>query len=378
MAVAREAAGGAEVDQARREADVDESATTGSKSQAAPSPAVQAQRRFGVWRQLRAVFTMSPSRLGSVFVEAYSNWLADGATRLGASLAFYTLFSIAPLLIVITGIVGIFVDRAAARAEISTWLQRFLSQEGARAAELMLERRVTATGGFITTVIGLLTLFLATSALVNELRQSVNLVWRVPAPPTQGFLRAARGMLTDRLYAFLVAVGAALLVIVSLAFNASIAIAASSFHALPLPALVLHVLNFATSVFIMSVVFTLVYKALPDAYVAWGDAWVGALATALLFETGSLILSMFVRQAADSPYGTAASVLALLVWVYYSAQVFFFGAELTRIFATTYGGGIIPVQRSLRRALLRRPRERGSTKADLIHHSTPGHAARRS
>lgn len=357
---------------------MDKSATAGSESQAARSPAVQAQRRFGVWRQLRAVFTMRPSRLGSVFVEAYSNLWADGATRLGAALAYYTLFAIAPMLIVITGVAGIFVDRAAARAELLAWLQRFLSSDGARAAELMLEERVTATGGFIATVIGLVTLFLATSAFLNELRQSINLVWRVPAPPAQGLLKTARGMLTDRLYAFLVAVGAALLVILSLAVNTSIAIAAPSLHALPLPAVVLHVLNFATSVAIMSAVFTLAYKSLPDAYVAWGDAWVGALVTALLFEIGSLILSTFVSQAADSPYGTAASVLALLAWVYYSAQVFFFGAELTRIFATTHGGGIIPVQRSLRRPLCRRPRERGSAQADLVRPSRSGHAQPRS
>jgi membrane protein len=138
------------------------------------------------------------------------------------------------------------------------------------------------------------------------------------------------------------------------------------------------VLNFATSVFIMSAVFTLVYKSLPDAYVAWGDAWVGALVTALLFEIGNFILSTFVRQAADSPYGTAASVLALLAWVYYSAQVFFFGAELTRIFATAHGGGIIPVQRSLSRPLWRRPREHGSAPADLVPPSTSGHAQPRS
>jgi membrane protein len=304
--------------------------------------------------------------------------LADGATRLGAALAYYTLFAIAPLLIVITGVAGIFVDRAAARAELLAWLQRFLNPNGARAAELMLEERVTATGGVIATVIGLVTLFLATSAFLNELRQSINLVWRVPAPPAQGLLKTARGMLTDRLYAFLVAVGAALLVILSLAVNTSIAIAAPSLHALPLPAVVLHVLNFATSVAIMSAVFTLAYKSLPDAYVAWGDAWVGALVTALLFEIGSLILSTFVSQAADSPYGTAASVLALLAWVYYSAQVFFFGAELTRIFATTHGGGIIPVQRSLRRPLCRRPRERGSAQADLVRPSRSGHAQPRS
>jgi membrane protein len=151
-------------------------------------------------------------------------------------------------------------------------------------------------------------------------------------------------------------------VILSLAINTSIAIAGSYFsHALPVPAFVLHVLNFAVSFVIMTTVFTLVYKALPDAYVSWGDAWIGAVATALLFVIGSLLLSMFVGQAAGSPYGTAASVLALLVWVYYSAQVFFFGAELTRIFAARHGGGIVPVHRSLGRESWRRPREGGSS-----------------
>jgi membrane protein len=102
-------------------------------------------------------------------------------------------------------------------------------------------------------------------------------------------------------------------------------------------------------------VFTLVYKTLPDAYVAWGDAWVGAVVTALLFDVGSLVLSMFVGKTGASLYGTAASVLAMLVWVYYSAQVFFFGAELTRIFATTHGGGIVPVHRAVGRRLWSRP-----------------------
>jgi membrane protein len=299
-----------------------------------------------------------------VLAQAYADWSMDGATRLGAALAYYTLFSIAPVLIVITGIAGIFVGQATAQAELSPWLQRFLSPEGARAAELMLKQHVTATGGFITTAIGFVTLFLATSAFVNELRQSMNLVWRAQSPPSEGtgLLKAMRGMLSDRLYAFLIAVGAALLVLLSLAVNTAIAVAGSYFDdALPVPAAVLHVLNFAVSFVIMTAAFTLVYKALPDAYVSWGDAWIGAVATALLFDIGSLVLSMFVGQAAGSPYGTAASVLALLVWVYYSAQVFFFGAELTRIFATRHGGGIVPVHRSLSRESWRRPLERGST-----------------
>lgn len=328
-------------------------APTGDPQSDGPSPAaVEAQRHYGVWRQLQSLSRIGVSRISAILFEAYSDWAADGAQRLGAALAYYTLFSIAPLLIVITGIAGIFVGQAAAQAELSPWLQRFLSPDGARAAELMLQQHATAAGGVVATIMGLVTLFLATSAFVNELRQSLNLVWRVQTPPSEstGLLNAARGMLTDRLYAFLIAVGAAVLVILSLAVNTSIAVAGAHFeYALPIPAVVLHVLHFAVSLALMAAVFTLVYKVLPDAHVSWGDASIGALGTALLFDLGSLLLSLFVSQAAASPYGTAASVLALLVWVYYSAQVFFFGAELTRIFATRHGGGVVPVHRSLRR-----------------------------
>jgi membrane protein len=323
----------------------------------ANSAAVKAQRRFNVWGQLRAVCAMHPRRLGAVLMQAYADWSADGATRLGAALAYYTLFSIAPVLIVITGVVGFFMGQSAAQEEVSPWLQRFLSPEGAQAAELMMKQRVTPTGGIITTLIGLVTLFLATSAFVNELRHSMNLVWRVQAPPSEqkGALGVVRAMMTDRIYSFLIAVGAGVLVVLSLLVNTAIAIAGSYFQGtLPLPVPVLHLINFLVSFVVMVAAFTLVYKTLPDAYVAWGDAWIGALVTALLFDIGSLLLSTFVGQAGGSPYGTAASVLALLGWVYYSAQVFFFGAELTRIFATTHGGGIVPVHRSLGRQLWHR------------------------
>jgi membrane protein len=263
--------------------------------------------------------------------------------------------------VVITGVIGFFLGRAAAQQELSPWLQRFLSPEGARAAELMLQQHVTPAGGIVTTLIGLVTLFLATSAFVNELRQSLNLVWRVQLPPSEntGLLGIVRTMLTDRIYGFVLAVGAAVLVMLSVMVNTSITVAGTYFHgALPLPASVLHLLNFAISFVLMVAVFTLVYKTLPDAYVAWGDAAVGALVTAFLFDLGGLLLSTFVGHTGDSPYGTAASVLALLAWVYYSAQVFFFGAELTRIFATTYGGGIVPVHRSLARHLWQPSRRR--------------------
>jgi len=325
-----------------------------TNDQAAP---VKAQRRFSVGHQFRAICRMDPRKLGTLLIQTYSDWSADGATRLGAALAYYTLFSIAPLLIVIIGIAGFFIGRAAAQAEVSPWLQRFLSPEGARAAELMLQQHVSPAGGIITTLLGFVTLFLATSAFVNELRQSLNLVWRVQAPPSSatGMFGTLRTLLTDRVYGFLIAVGAAVLILLSLAINAAIGIAGSYFHgALPLPAAVLHLINFLVTFLVMTAMFTVVYKTLPDAHVAWGDAWVGAVVTALLFDLGSFVLSTFVTQSGASPYGTAASVLALLAWVYYSAQVFFFGAELTRIFAITHGGGIVPMHRSIGRRWWRR------------------------
>jgi membrane protein len=327
------------------------------EARTAEAPSVKAQRKFSVWRQFATLWRLNPRRLVALLIRAYSDWSDDNATRLGAALAYYTLFSIAPVLIVITGIVGFFVGQATAQAQISPWLQRFLSADGAQAAELMLKQHVTATGGIITTIVGLATLFLTTSAFVNEVRQSVNLVWRVQSPPaTTGVLAVLRTMLTDRLYGFLMAVGAALLILLLFAINTAIAIAGSHFHgSLPLPAAVLHVINFVVSFLLLTAVFTLVYKSLPDGYVAWGDAAVGAVVTALLFDVGSQVLSLVVAQIAASPYGTAASVLALLAWVYYSAQVFFFGAELTRIFATTHGGGIVPVHRSLSRSGWHRP-----------------------
>jgi membrane protein len=317
-------------------------------------PAVRGQRRFGVWVQLGVFCRMSPREIGSLMVRAYGDWFADGASRLGAALAYYTLFSIAPVLVVVTGIAGLFIGQAAARGEVAPWLERLLSPTGAQAAELMLEQSASPAGGIIATLGGLVTLFFGTSALVNELRQSLNRVWRVQGASAESMsvLAAVRGMLSARLYAFLLVTGAGLLVLFSLAVNTMITVAGAYFQSwLPLPEALLQTANVIMSYALVATMFALVYRILPDADVAWGDAWVGALITAVLFTTGGMLLSIFVGKAGASVYGPAASVLALLAWVFYSAQVFFYGAEITRIFANEYGGGIVPHQRSVRSLL---------------------------
>jgi membrane protein len=298
-------------------------------------------------------------QIGALLARAYADWSTDGAARLGAALAYFTLFSISPVLIVVTGVAGLFIGRSAAQGQVAPWLERFLSPEGARAAELMLAQTATPTGGVVATIGGLVTLFLGASFLVTQVRESLNIVWRVqePSSDSRSIVASLRAMVTDRLYAFLLVVGAGLLVFASLALNTAVAAAAAYFDsALPLPSVVLQILNFILGVGLTATLFTLVYKTVPDAHVAWGDAGVGALVTALLFNVGTMIISTFVgTAAAASVYGTAASVLALLIWVYYSAQVFFFGAEVTRIFANEYGARIVPHHRSIPRFWQRRP-----------------------
>lgn len=320
---------------------------------------VQRQDAYGVARELRALCAMRPRQVASLLSRAYADWSSDGVAQLGAALAYFTLFSVAPILIVVTGVAGVFIGRAAAEGQISPWLERLLSPEGAQAAELMLKQVATPTGGIITTLGGLLTLVLGTSALVNQVRHSLNVVWRVRDSPSEssGIIASLRAMVSDRLYAFLIVVGAGVLVLASVVVNTTVTAAATYFEGrLPLPAAVLQIVNFLVSFGLMTTVFTLVYKTVPDAHVAWGDAWIGAVVTAFLFNVGSMTLSIFLGTAGGSSvYGTAASVLALLMWVYYSAQVFFFGAEVTRIFATTYGGGIVPHHRSLGGLWQRRP-----------------------
>jgi membrane protein len=315
------------------------------------SPDVRGQRRYGVHRQLRALCAMRPRQIAALLTNAYADWSTDGAARLGAALAYFTLFSVAPVLMVVTGVVGVFVGHAAAQGQVAPWLQRFLSPEGAKAAELMLKQAATPAGGILTTAAGLLTLFLGTSALVGELRHSMNIVWRVQQPPSHepGIVASIRALLSDRLYAFLIVIGAGLLVLASLAVNTTVTVLATYFQdRLPVPATVLQIVNVTVSFGLMTAVFTFVYKMVPDAHVSRGDACVGAMITALLFVLGSVALSTFVGTAGGSSlYGTAASVFALLMWVYYSAQVFFFGAEVTRIFANEYGAGIISHHRSV-------------------------------
>jgi len=304
------------------------------------------QRAFGVVRQVLAFCALRPRRIGTLLYEAFNEWQADNAARLGAALSYYTLFSIAPILVVTVAIVGMVYGPAAAQGQISPWLERLLGSEGAQAAQFLLSHASNPAGGVVATIVGVISLFLGASSVVNELRSQLNVVWKVGPDPTQtmSVSTALREMFTARLYAFLVVLGAGLLIVLSVAATTFVAAAGGFVGTLPVPAFVLQIVNFLIGLAIISFMFTLVYKLVPDARLSWGDAAIGGLVTGLLFNIGGMLMSNLLGKSAGSGsvYGTAGSVIGLLLWVYYSAQVFLFGAELTRLFANSCGGKILP------------------------------------
>ena len=330
------------------------SSQTSQSSQPPRVSEADRQYAFDVARQMRRFCALQPRHLGSLLVNAFNEWSADNAGRLGAALAYYTLFSIAPILVVVMGIVGLVYGPAAAQGELAPLLERFLGPEGSRAAQFMLAHASSPTGGIVATVVGIVSLFLGASAVVNELRSSLNIVWRVGADATQtaGVLGAIRDVFSARLYGFAIVTGAGVVSVFAVVATTVIAALGAHFRGwLPLPEPALQALSFIVAWFLTTMMFALVYKTVPDASVSWGDAVIGAMVTALLFNIGGMLLSMFVGKTAASVYGAAGSVIALLLWVYYSAQVFFFGAELTRIFANQFGGRVIPHRHTWRNVL---------------------------
>lgn len=316
-----------------------------------PTLPPDAQRAFGVSRQIRAFCALRPSRLKALLFDAINDFAAHNAARLGAALSYYTLFSIAPILVVTVGIVGIVYGPTAAEGQLAPWLERMLGPEGARAAQFLLAHASSVNGGIVATVIGVISLVFGASSVVNELRNSLNIVWKVAdtgggGAQTISVGAAIRDMFTARLYAFGIVLGAGALIILTIAASTLVAAAGKYVQVMPVPEFALQLLNFLLGLALMTAMFAMVYKFLPDAYVAWGDAATGGLVTALLFNLGGMLLSQFIGKTAGSVYGTAGSVIAMLLWVYYSAQVFLFGAEVARIFATQYGGGIVAHRRT--------------------------------
>jgi membrane protein len=278
---------------------------------------------------------LTPREYLSLARESARSWSADYAPSMGAALAYYTLFSIAPLLLIAIAVAGLVFGADAARGEIFEQLHDLMGEEGARTIERLLQNVNKPREGGIATAIGLGVLLLGASGVFNELQNDLDRIWQVPAKRKSGWWN----LLRTRLLSFGLVLGLSFLLIVSLL--ASAALAALGKWWAPFFAgwgSVAHAIDLATSFALMTLLFAAIYKVMPRAYVGWRDVWIGAGVTAALFAVGKFAIGFYLgRSTVASAFGAAGSLVVVMVWVYYSAQIFLLGAEFTRAYAYAHG-----------------------------------------
>ncbi|MBI1914821.1 MAG: YihY/virulence factor BrkB family protein [Planctomycetes bacterium] len=267
-------------------------------------------------------------------------WWDDNAPRLGASLAFYTLLSLAPLLVVVTAIAGLTFGKEAAEGQLVAQLRDLVGPQGAQAIQTLLVNAQEPTTGVLATLVSLVMLLLGATGVFSELQDALNIVWEVEAQRPSGLWAAIR----DRFLSFVMVLAIGFLLLVSLVASAALtALGNYAGGLLPDSGRWLRVADFGVSFAVITLLFALLYKVLPDAKVAWRDVWVGAAVTALLFTVGKFLIGLYLGSSSiGSAYGAAGSLAVFLVWVYYSAQILFLGAEFTQVYAQRHGRPIVP------------------------------------
>ncbi|MBX3014289.1 MAG: YihY/virulence factor BrkB family protein [Caldilineaceae bacterium] len=262
-------------------------------------------------------------------------WNADNAAHLSAALAYYTFFSLAPVIIIATAIAGAIYGQDAARGELINQIAYYIDAESAALIQTILRNTNAAKPSLITTIAGILFLFYGATGVFSELKSSLNLIWN--APPSQG--SPWRAVVLNRLFALFMVLGCGFLLVLSLVISTTLTITTDWLNLWwPGMGMLTQVANFIISFLLTILVFGLIYQFLPDVTIAWRDVWSGAVATALLFSIGRYLISLYLSYSTiGSTYGAAGSLAVLLLWIYYSAQIFFLGAEFTQVYARTKG-----------------------------------------
>jgi membrane protein len=278
---------------------------------------------------------MNGKLLWQILKESGIAWFEDKAPRLGAALAYYSLFSLAPLLLIAIAVAGLIFGEQAARGEVFHQVQSAVGPTAAAALEGLLKS--AARGTTLATVVGGVLALFGASGVFVELQDALNTIWRVPPPKRSGLWDAIR----SRLLSFAVVLGTGLLLLASLVATAALAAPSGtldSITSLPGGAWLWQGVNFLLSFVLMALLFALIFKVLPDAAIAWRDVWLGAAVTALLFSLGKYAIGLYLgRTGVTSVFGAAGSLIALLVWIYYSAQILLFGAEFTWVWSHKRG-----------------------------------------
>jgi membrane protein len=266
--------------------------------------------------------------------DAAVGWSDHQASRTGAALAFYTVFSLAPILTLSIAVAGFFFGEAAARGEIVGQIGDLIGPEGARAIQAVLQNANRPGAGFIATVVSVATLVLGANTALAQLKSGLDQIWDVPSERRQGFWYFIRTRLLS--VGLILALG--FLMLVSLVISAALTALVRFWHGERLVGVVIGWTNFIFAFVLVAALFATIYKVLPSVRIAWRDVGIGSLVTALLFTAGKYAIGAYIgNSGVASTYGAAGSVILILLWVYYSAQILLFGAEFTRVYAYRFG-----------------------------------------
>jgi membrane protein len=277
-----------------------------------------------------------------LFKQTFKEWSEDKAARLAAALAYYTIFAIAPLLVVIIGVVGLIFGRAAVQGEIVNRIGGIVGSQSAGLIQEMIAGASRPSAGIIATVIGLVTLLLGATGVFAQLQDALNTIWEVAPRPG----RSIWAMLRDRGWTFAMVLGIGLIFMLSLVISAVLSALNGALRDVTsgVPA-IWQIVNQVVSFGLVTLLFALIFKYLPDVRINWGDVWAGAAFTALLFTIGKYLLGLYLgRSSVSSAYGAAGSLVVILLWIYYSAQILFLGAEFTQVYARQRGTRILPAR----------------------------------
>ncbi len=278
--------------------------------------------------------------------EMFSSFGEDNVMSKSAALSYYTVFSLAPILVIIITVAGFFIGKEAMQAEVTNQLTGLMGKEAATQLQTMMENTTKSGAGTLATIISIVTLVIGATGVFGELKTSLNTIWEVKAKPKNGIW----ALVKDRLLSFAMVLSLGFILLITLAVNAGVALVVGYFARL-LPEVgevALQAANLVISVAVTTVLFGLVFKGLPDVKIRFADVWKGALFTAILFAIGKFLIGLYIGQSnIGSTYGAAGSLVIVFLWVYYSSVIFFLGAEFTYVYALRYGSRIVPTENAV-------------------------------
>jgi membrane protein len=292
---------------------------------------------------------MKPQSYWTFLKTVTAKWIEGEPFELAAALSYYTLFSLAPLLVIAITLAGFIFGREAAQNQVVLTIQGLIGEESARAIQEMIQNASNnSKTGVISSSVSLIALLFGAGGVVGELQTSLNRIWGVATQSPGGW----RGFIRNRFISFAMVLGVGFLLLVSLVVSAFIA-GLTQFLGTLLggAALIAHLLDIVISFCFITFLFAMIYKFLPDAEIQWKDVWIGAALTSILFTVGKSLIGLYLGSSGvTSVYGAAGSLITILLWVYYSALIFFWGAEFTQVYASQYGAGVIPAGKARRSA----------------------------